>query len=109
MKKLLSSSAALAMLLSLSTSGLAAGGKEITVEGKGCCAKCCLKVATECGNAVTVEKDGKKTTYFLADNDVSKQFHENICKGVKPVTVTGVCEKVGDKLQITATKIELSK
>lgn len=108
MKKFLSSSAAFALFLGLSSSfSLAAGGKEITVDGKGCCAKCCLKVATECQDAVTVEKDGKKTTYFLADNDVAKQFHENICKGVKPVTVTGVCEKVGDKLQITATKIEL--
>src|SRR6516165_9940691 len=109
MKKFLSSSAALAMFLSLSTSGFAAGGKEITVEGKGCCAKCCLKVATECQDAVSVEKDGKKTTYFLADNDVAKSFHENICKGIKPVTVTGICEKVGDKLQVTASKIELTK
>lgn len=107
MKKLLSSSGLLVVLLGLSASSFAAGGKEITVDGKGCCAKCCLKVATECQDAVTVEKDGKKTTYFLADNDVAKQFHENICKGIKPVTVTGVCEKVGDKLQITATKIEL--
>jgi hypothetical protein len=44
---------------------------------------------------------------LLAVLVVAKQFHENICKGIKPVTVTGVCEKVGDKLQITATKIEL--
>jgi hypothetical protein len=109
MKNLLSPSAALALLLGLCSSALAAGGKEITVEGKGCCAKCCLKVATDCQDAVTVEKDGKKTTYFLVDNDVAKQFHDNICKGVKPVSVTGVCQKVGDQLQLTASKIELAK
>jgi hypothetical protein len=109
MKKLLSPSATLALLLALCSPVLAAGGKEITVEGKGCCAKCCLKVATDCQDAVTVEKDGKKTTYFLVDNDIAKQFHDNICKGVKPVTVTGVCQKVGDQLQLTASKIELAK
>jgi len=109
MKKLLAPSAALAVLIGLTISAMADNGKEITVEGKGCCAKCCLKVATECQDAVTVEKDGKKTTYFLVDNDVAKQFHENICKGIKPVTVTGVCQKVGDQLQITASKIDLIK
>jgi hypothetical protein len=107
MKKFLSPITVLALLIGLAAPAIADSGKEITVEGKGCCAKCCLKVATECQDAVTVEKDGKKTTYFLADNDVAKQFHENICKGVKAIAVTGVCQKVGDQLQLTASKIEL--
>lgn len=84
-------------------------GKEITINGKGCCAKCCLKETDKCQNAVTVEKDGKKTTYYLVENDVSKAFHDNICKGIKPVTVTGTCKKVDGKLEVTASKIELAK
>ena len=83
--------------------------KTITITGKGCCAKCCLKEAESCQNAVTVEKDGKKATYYFVQNDVSKEFHSNICKEVKAVTATGTCKKVDGKLQFTATKIELAK
>ena len=87
----------------------ASGGKEITLTGKGCCAKCCLKVAEECQNVLSVEKDGKKTTYYIVQNDISKAFHENICKKPADIVVTAECAKVGDKLQLTASKIELSK
>ena len=69
-------------------------GKEITISGKGCCAKCCLKETDACQNAVTVEKDGKKTVYYLVQNEVSKGFHGNICKEIKAVTATGTCKKV---------------
>ena len=89
-------------------------GKEITLNGKGMCAKCCLKQGDTCENVVQVEKAGKdgkptKVSYHLADNQVSKDFHDNICKVVKPVTVTGTCVKQGDKLVVTASKIELAK
>ena len=52
--------------------------------------------------------DGKKTkvTYYLADNQLSKDFHENICKKIQPVTVTGTCKKEGDKLVLTCSKAE---
>ncbi|MEN9576310.1 MAG: hypothetical protein RL514_4165 [Verrucomicrobiota bacterium] len=84
-------------------------GKPLTLSGKGCCAKCCLKETAECQNVLTVEKDGKKTKYYLAQNDVSKGFHTEICKTIKDITVTGTCKKVGDKLEVTAEKIELKK
>lgn len=106
--KLLSLSA----LIALSLSGLsfaASGGKEITLTGKVCCAKCCLKTADECQNVLTVEKDGKKTTYYLVQNEVSKGFHSEVCKAPQQASVTAKCEKVGDKLQLTASKIELAK
>ncbi len=93
----------------LSTALAESGKKEITLNGKGCCAKCCLKEADSCQNVVQVEKDGKKTTFYLVDNAVSKDFHSNICKTVKPISVTGTCKKVGDKLEVTASKIELAK
>lgn len=93
----------------LSAAALAAGGKEITIEGTAACPKCCLKTATECGTHVTVEKNGKKTVYELADNDTAKSLHDTICKKPTTVKVTGVCQKVGDKLQVTASKIEEAK
>lgn len=80
----------------------AAGGKTITLKGKGMCAKCCLKEGDKCQNVVQVDRKGKKTNYYLADNDVSKDLHGSICKKVQNVEVKGVCKKEGDKLVVTA-------
>lgn len=107
MKKLLTVLATVAFLSA--TSAFAEGGKEVTISGKGMCAKCCLKQGDACQNVVQVEKDGKKTSYYLTENATSKDFHSNICKKVQPVKVTGVCKKVDGKLQVTASKIELAK
>ena len=84
-------------------------GKEITLSGKACCAKCCLKTATECETVLAVEKDGKKTNYYLAKNDVSEKFHSEICKAPKAATVTATCKKEGDKLVLTCSKAEVTK
>jgi hypothetical protein len=98
------------MIVSLAlTAAAESKGKSITLSGKGCCAKCCLKEADTCQNVLTVEKDGKKTKYYLAQNEVSKGFHAQICETVKDITVTGTCKKVGDKLEVTAEKIEAAK
>lgn len=94
----------------LNTALAESAGKEITLSGNGCCAKCCLKEGDACQNVVQVQKkDGKKSTFYLVDNPVSKDFHSNICKTVKPIKVTGTCKKVGDKFEVTASKIELAK
>lgn len=94
----------------VSTSVLAAsGGKEITLKGTAQCAKCVLKEGTECQTTLQVEKDGKKTTYYLGKNDVADKFHEAVCKGPKEATVTAVCKKEGDKLVLTASKAETTK
>lgn len=108
MKRILSILAILALGFG-STAFAESAGKEITVSGEGSCLKCNLKQAAACQNAVTVEKGGTKTTYVIADNDVAKSFHEQVCKAPKPVTVTGTCKKVGDKLELTASKIEVTK
>ncbi len=84
-------------------------GKEITLTGTAQCAKCNLKEAIECQTVLTVEKNGKKTNYYLAANDVSKAFHDEVCKGAKPATVTATCKKEGDKLVLTASKAEVTK
>jgi RecG-like helicase len=99
---------ALAMLLLASVS-TAFAAKEITITGEGKCAKCALKESDKCQNVIQVEKDGKTTSYYLAQNDVSKDFHENICKESKKVTATGTAKKVDGKMEFTATKIEVAK
>jgi hypothetical protein len=111
MKRILAilTTVALGAFLSASDTAAESAGKEITLKGKGMCAKCCLKQGDACENVVEVTKDGKKTTYHLADNQVSKDFHGTICKVVKPVSVTGTCKKVDGKLVVTASKIELVK
>src|SRR6266545_7139383 len=86
---------------------LAADATTITGEGK--CGKCALKETKECQNTVTVKEGGKSVIYYLVHNDVSKEFHENICKGTKQVKATGTVKEVDGKMQLTPTKIELVK
>jgi len=69
-------------------------------------AKCSLKETTKCQNAIKTA-DGK--TYYLADNKVSKDFHDEVCKETKKVTATGTVKDVDGKMQLTASKIDLAK
>ena len=96
------------LLLGLTTSAFAAD-KIKTISGEGKCAKCALHETDKCQNVIQTEKDGKTVTYYLTPNDVSKDFHDNICKESKKVTATGTVKKVDGKMELTATKIELAK
>ncbi len=107
---------AILLLLALATPTFAAEdgkekgkGKEVTITGEGKCGKCALKETEKCQNVVEVEKNGKKTKYYLVQNDISKAFHENLCKETKKVTVTGHVKNVEGKKELTATKIDLAK
>jgi hypothetical protein len=108
MKKTTSLLAGLAFLFVMATSALA-DDKVQTITGEGKCAKCALHETAKCQNAIQVEKDGKTVTYYLVQNDVSKDFHENICKESKKITATGTVAEVDGKMQLTPTKIELAK
>ena len=85
----------------------AADAKTLTGEGK--CGKCALKETKECQNTVTVKEGDKSVTYYLVENQVSKDFHSNICRGPKKITATGSVKEVEGKMQLTATKIEVVK
>ncbi len=104
---------AVAVLFSGLTVAFAA--EEITITGDAVCAKCALKETKTCQNTITVEKDGKKTTYYLADNKVSKTAHGGlkICSAAKdePVKVkaTGTVEEKDGKKVFTATKVEAAE
>ena len=109
MKKLFYSSLTAIGMLALIASPTLAKDKEVTVTGEGKCAKCMLKETAACQNAIEVTKGEKKKVYYLVQNDVSKKFHDDICKEAKKVTATGTVKKVDGKLEMTASKIELAK
>jgi hypothetical protein len=112
MKKLLIASAAVIGMLVLVASPAFAQheeGKEITIKGEGKCGKCALKETASCQNVIQVEKGKHKGTYYLAQNEVSKSFHDNICKETKSVKATGTVKTVAGKLEFTASKIEVAK
>ena len=102
------------LLLALATPSFAAEegkgkGKEVTITGEGKCGKCSLKETEKCQNVIQVEgKDGKKVNYYLAQNKISKDFHENLCKETKMVKATGTVKEVDGKKEFTAKKIELA-
>lgn len=97
------------LLLALATPSLAdEKGKEVTITGEGKCAKCILKETEKCQNAIQTTEDGKKVTYYLTDNKVSKDFHEDLCKEAKKVTATGTVKEVDGKKELTVSKIKLA-
>ena len=99
------------LMLALATPTFAAEKpKEKTITGEAKCAKCMLKETDKCQTVIQVEgKNGKTVKYYLADNDVSKAFHENVCTEAKKVTATGTVKKVEGKNELTVSKIALAK
>jgi hypothetical protein len=86
--------------------------KKVTIEGDGMCAKCALKETKSCQNAVIVTKDGKKKTYYLVHEGVSKKSHGSLgfCMATKDdpikVKVVGTVEEKDGKMFMTAEKID---
>jgi hypothetical protein len=96
-------------LLALVTPTFAAGD-EMTLSGEAKCAKCALKETAKCQTVIETEgKDGKPVKYYVANNDVAKAFHKNVCQENKKVTATGTVKEVDGKKEFTATKIEVAK
>jgi len=109
MKKLLFSAALVGFMAASWTFAADKESKEITISGNGKCAKCALKEADSCQNAIQVEKGENKGTYYLTQNSVSKEFHDNICKETKKVKATGTVKEVDGKKEFTASKIEVAE
>ena len=97
-------------LLAFVTPTLAADeGRKVTITGTGKCAKCALHETDSCQNVIVTEKNGKTVTYYLTKNDISKDFHSNLCKEPKKVKATGTVKEVDGKKELTATKITLAE
>jgi hypothetical protein len=74
---------------------------EKTITGVGACGKSHQTI-------IRVQEGDKTATYYLADNEVSKDFHDKICKKAAQVKATGDLKEVDGKMELTATKIELA-
>ena len=84
--------------------------EDTKIAGDAMCAKCELKQTDECQMAIEVKNaDGKKETLLVENNQVSKDFHKNICKETKAVNGEGTITEKDGKKTITLTKIYLSK
>lgn len=105
MKKLLS----LTALVGLLAIPAFAADNEVTITGMGKCAKCALHETKECQSVIQTKEGGKTVTYYLADNDKSKDFHDNICKKSEKVTATGTVTEEDGKKILTVSKIEEAK
>lgn len=111
-KTTLTLSLAVGLLLAFGTAGLFAkdASTETTLTGKLVCAKCVLHQTKSCQNVLQVEKDGKTVNYYLTQNKVSKNFHDNICKNDgEQVSVTGAVSEKNGKETLVASKIEATK
>ena len=86
-----------------------AADKEVTITGLGQCAKCALHETDKCQNTIQTEEHGKKVIYYLAENDTSKDFHDNICKKSEKITATGVVSEKDGKKILTVSKIAAVK
>src|SRR5262249_31909664 len=85
-----------------------AADEEKTLKGTITCAKCDLKIEKECTTVIKVKEDGKDVIYYVkaADDAKKKEFHKAICQEAKEGSVTGKVSKDGDKMVITASKVE---
>ncbi len=106
---LMASVAGLALLALATPSFAADSGKEVTITGEGKCGKCSLKETEKCQNVIETTEDGKTVKYYLTQNSVSKEFHDNICKEPKKITATGKVKEVDGKKELTATNIKLAE
>jgi hypothetical protein len=80
--------------------------KEVTLKGTICCAKCELNVAKACATVIKVKgKDGKDMVYYF-DAASHKANHGKICQEAKDGSVVGTVKKDGDKMIVTASKVE---
>jgi hypothetical protein len=106
MKKLLLILAAGFMAVIFTSCTTPRQSNEVTMTGMMVCGKCKLHMTKECQNVLQVQQDGQTVNYFLVMNEVSTDFHDNICKNDgEKTTVTGTVEEKDGQEMLTPTKI----
>jgi hypothetical protein len=101
---------AVAVVCLLTSGSRAADPKPVTLKGEVMCAKCELKEATKCTNALRVKQDGKEVTYYFLDKGNGEEYHEEVCGGGrKEATVIGIVSEKDGKKYITPTKVTYTK
>jgi hypothetical protein len=111
MKKfIISAFAAAALLVANSAVADHHGKKEVTLKGEAKCAKCALGESKKCADVLQVKgKDGKTMTYWIAKNDVSKDFHSNVCQSTAKLTAVGAVGEIDGKKVLVASKLKVEK
>ena len=79
---------------------------EQTIKGEAMCTKCALHETAKCGCAIKLS-DG--SLVYAENNDICKDFHENICKANVKVTCTGMITEKDGKKSIALSKIDADK
>jgi hypothetical protein len=94
-----------------SNTAFAAKDKEVSIKGEAQCAKCSLHQSDKCATAIVTKKKGKEVTYYVVDNDASKQGlpHTEICKENKQVKAKGTVHEVNGRKELTVSSIEVVK
>jgi Family of unknown function (DUF6370) len=106
MKKLLLALVTGLLAVALTSCSTSRQSNEVTMTGMMVCGKCKLHTTKECQNVLQVQQDGQTVNYFLVMNDVSQDFHENICKNDgEQATVTGTVKEKDGQEVLTPTKI----
>src|SRR5690606_11050909 len=108
MRKLVSMLGIALLFSGLALSVKAVDDQEKTIEGEGQCAKCSLRETPKCVNAIVVDEDGKKVTYYMdMTNPVAKKFHGKICMDILQVKATGTVKEEDGKKILTPKTIEV--
>ena len=106
MKKMLLTFVAGLLAIALTSCSTTRQSNEVTLTGLMVCGKCKLHITKECQNVLQVQQGGQTVNYFLVMNDVSQDFHDNICKNDgEQTTVTGTVEEKDGQEILTPTKI----
>ncbi len=84
----------------------AAAKGEVTLKGTMACAKCFLKETDKCQNVLTVKEGDKDSKYYLAQNEVTKKNHGQICGGTASATVKGAVGEADGKKTLTPSEIK---
>jgi hypothetical protein len=82
--------------------------KEVTIKGEITCAKCGLAKETKCMTVIVEKKDGKDIIYYF-DKDAHGKFHDDICGGGMPGSVTGIVTEKDGKKTIAAKTVKYDK
>lgn len=84
---------------------------ERTISGEGACSACILKERGAHVHEITVTETagGNAVTYYLMQNDVTRQFGTQLCRHVGKVIARGNVAMVDGRLQMTPARIKLVK
>jgi hypothetical protein len=108
MRVALSTLVGMAVVFALVAGLQAQDKKEVTLKGTILCAKCELKEAATCTNAIRVKEGGKDVVYTFSDKGAKEPYHKDICRATKEGTVIGTVSEKDGKKTITPKDVKFN-